>query len=132
MSDERLRILKMLEEGKITAEEASQLLDALGSTDASQNAGPGVRPAIASRGKAKWLRIEVKERNGNQVYVRAPVALVRAALRLGGRFKWGAFDTKQLDSNVMEELAAALTEGEAGLLVDAVEQDGDRVKIFLE
>ena len=130
MSDERLQILKMLEEGKITAEEASSLLEAL------RDAAPDATAATAERGpglgKAKWLRIEVKEHNGNRVHIKLPMIIIRAALRLGGRFNIAGFDSEELGPEIMDALEAALREGETGLLVNVTEKNGDHVEIYLE
>lgn len=133
MSDERLQILKMLEEGKITAEEASQLLEALKLSE-SENGGNGsrVQAVWETPRKARWMRIEVKDRKGDRVHIKLPLAVVKAALRMGGHFSMAGFDSDDLGPDVMAELEAALMEGETGLLVDVVEDDGDHVQIFLE
>jgi len=39
MNEERLKVLKMLKEGRITMEEAELLLDALGDGESSQSSG---------------------------------------------------------------------------------------------
>jgi len=129
MSNERLQILKMLEQGKITAEEASRLLEALKTGQPNNGAPQAVWQAPR---KAKWLRIEVKERNGNRVHIKLPVPIIRAALRLGGHFNMGGFDSEELGPEIMDALEAAMAEGETGLLVDVVEDDGDHVQIYLE
>ncbi len=134
MQDERMQILKMLEEGKITAEEAAQLLEAVQASAADGEAG-GTAEAVweSPRKKAKWMRIEVQERNGNQVHIKLPVAIIRAALRIGGgHLKIGGFDSNELEAEVMAGLQEALREGETGLVVDVQERDGDHVQIFLE
>ena len=132
MSDERLQILKMLEEGKITAEEASQLLEALKSTDA--DAGNAVKTGATPETvrKARWMRVEIEERNGNRVHIKLPLIIVKAALRLGGHFSMAGFDSDELGPEVMEELEQALTTGEAGLFIDVTEDDGDHVQVYLE
>ena len=133
MSDERLQILKMLEEGKITAEEASRLLEALKTAGAQDNGNSKVEAVWESPRKAKWMRIEVDERDGNRVRIKLPVAIVRAALRIGGgHLSIGGFDSDELGPELMDELEQALLDGETGLLVDVVEEDGDKVKIYLE
>lgn len=130
MSNERLQILKMLEEGKITAEEASRLLEAL---KVDQTDDKGATQAVwQTSHKAKWMRIEVKERNGNRVHIKLPVPIIRAALRLGGHFNMGGFDSEELGPEIMDALEAAMAEGETGLLVDVVEDDGDHVQIYLD
>ncbi len=134
MSDERLQILKMLEEGKITAEEASELLEALKASEAVGGSGNSqVQAAWKTPGKkARWLRIEVKERNGDRVHIKLPLVVVKAALRMGGHFSMAGFDSDELGPDVMAELEEALREGEAGVLIDVTEEDGDHVQIFLE
>ena len=134
MSDERLQILKMLEEGTITAEEASKLLEALKASEAvGGNGNSQVQAAWGAPGKkARWLRIEVKERNGDRVHIKLPLVVVKAALRMGGHFNVAGFDSDELGPDIMAELEDALSEGEAGVLIDVVEEDGDHVQIFLE
>ena len=132
MVDERLHILKMLEEGKITAEEASKLLEALKSADARDNGHAQVEGVWEQPRKAKWMRIEVEERNGNRVRIKVPMVIIRAALRLGGHFNIGGFDMDELEPDFMATLEAAMAEGETGLIVDVVEDDGDHVKIYME
>ncbi len=134
MSEERLQILKMLEEGKISAEEASKLLEALKTSEAtSDNGASQVQQAWqTSPAKARWMRIEVKERNGDRVHIKLPLVVVKAALRMGGHFSMGGFDSDELGPDVMAELEQALMEGESGMLIDVVEEDGDHVQIFLE
>jgi len=133
MSDERLQILKMLEEGKITAEEASQLLEALKSSEvASVDSIPPSQEEWKTPAKARWMRIEVKERNGDRVHIKLPLVVVKAALRVGGHFSMGGFDSDELGPDVMAELEQALMEGESGMLIDVVEEDGDHVQIYLE
>lgn len=133
MSDERLQILKMLEEGKITAEEASQLLEALKSSEAaSVDSIPQAQEEWKTPTKARWMRVEVRERSGDRVNIKLPLVVVKAALRVGGHFSMGGFDSDELGPDVMAELEQALMKGETGLLIDVHEEDGDHVQIFLE
>ncbi len=86
MSNEKLKILEMLESGKITAQEAEQLLDALGSEpkEAGQSAQATIEPLSPPRpagAKGKKLRVYVigdteKDKNMN-VNVAVPMALAR-------------------------------------------------------
>src|SRR5262245_34724151 len=82
MSEERRRILTMLAEGKIKAEEAEALLDAL-SGKASATA---TQPSSDSAAEPKYLRALVEgndEAHGsNKVNVRVPLSLLRAGMRL--------------------------------------------------
>jgi hypothetical protein len=71
--DEKLRILTMLEEGKISAEEANNLLEAIG--DKSEKI----------RGKSKWLKIKVLENGTQKVNVKIPLKVVKIAAKIGGK-----------------------------------------------
>lgn len=123
METERLQILTMLEEKKISAEEAGRLLDAMGQP-------------IAARGEgtAKWLRIRVLDLKTHKakVNINLPMALVDIALNVGMKFipevaldRMGGVDIKQL--------LAAIKEGAVGRLVEVDdEEEGVRVEIIVE
>ena len=124
MSDERLRILKMVEEGKISAEDASRLLEAL-----REESPAATTPPTAGR-QPRWLRIRVTEANGSRVQVNVPVRLLDVALRIAART--GALDDDE-GQQVLQSLQEAIAAGEVGRIVEVVdEEDGDRVEIFLE
>jgi hypothetical protein len=86
MSDERRRVLDLLAQGKITVDEADQLLRALTDqplrNDGSEAApsGPVTRP--------RFLRIHVHKpaqegRDAKNVNIRVPMAIIRGGMRLG-------------------------------------------------
>jgi len=121
-TEERMKILKMIEEGKITAEEGTRLLAALGKQKRK-------RP-VSQEGEPSWLRVRVTDVNSGKEAVRVnlPFSLVNVGLRMGARF---IPDIEQ--ELAMEELAEALEEGLTGKIVDIVdEEDGKRVEIFIE
>lgn len=68
MNEEKLRILKMLEEGKIDAERAVKLMDALDRAE--------TRPTDREL-KKKWIHIQVDKGGKNTVNVRIPLALLK-------------------------------------------------------
>ncbi len=135
MSEERLRILKLIEEKKVTAEEGLKLLDALG----EESNGGGARP--------KWFKVKVTEagKEKPRVSVNIPYAFLRAAVRLGGKVQMMIpEDAKEkmaekgvrLDAEGVEELDrmfGSLAEHGQFMLVDVVdEEDGDHVEVFVE
>lgn len=82
MNEDRKRILGMLAEGKITAEEAERLLDAMA-------LGPAPRlssaPVVGSNSSPKYFRVEVNSNEPEgptKVNVRIPMQLLRAGVRL--------------------------------------------------
>ncbi len=119
-AEERMRILKMISDKQITAEEGARLLEALRSG------------GVASRDDAsrpKWLRVKVTDRRSEKVKlnVTIPVGLVDVGLKMGARF---APELAGMDSNAIQ---SALREGVRGRIL-SVDDDGDeeRVEIFVE
>ncbi|MBE0669332.1 MAG: hypothetical protein IH588_01985 [Anaerolineales bacterium] len=125
-SEERMKILKLIEEGKISADEGSKLLAALSDTRRGIPTPP--RPPGVGGG-ARWLRVRVTDvRTGrSKASVQIPLALVDAGMKIGAHF---APEVQGVDmSNVMEALRAGVT----GKIIDVVdEEDGEHVEIFVE
>jgi len=122
-SDERLKVLQMLEEGKISAEEAATLLRAL-------EGGKQARPGTGVTGRDyRYLRIQVTDltSGAGKVNVTVPIALVEAGLRIAERF---APDVGDLD---LQEIADLIAEGAMGKIVEVVDaEDNERVEIYIE
>lgn len=126
MSEERIRILKLVAEGKATPEEAERLFDAVGK-DA---------PVPAPRKAPRFLRVTVDSSDGDKVNIRVPLALVRAGMKFGAlvpreareQMEEKGIDLSALSSMDTEELIEALQE----LEVNVDSHDGDIVKVFCE
>jgi hypothetical protein len=84
MNEQRRQILEMLAEGKITADEAERLIDALArqEPETATGAAPRTKP------RPKYLRLLVNSEDGSggdgptRVHVRIPLQLLRAGVRL--------------------------------------------------
>ncbi len=126
-TEERMKILKLIEEGKISAEEGAKLLSAL--SEASRGIPMPPRPPGAPGGPARWLRVRVTDmRTGrSKASVQIPLALVDAGMKIGAHF---APEVQGVDmSNVMEALRMGVT----GKIIDVTdEEDGEHVEIFVE
>ncbi|MCI0713951.1 MAG: hypothetical protein L0154_27590 [Chloroflexi bacterium] len=121
-SEERIRILSMLQEGKITAEEANRLLSALG------QAGGGGSGNV-SRRNPNHLRVQVIDtRSGKtKVRVNVPMSIVNMGFKLGARFIPSDADID------MEELMEAINSGAVGKIFEAEDgEDGERVEVWVE
>jgi len=133
MNEERRKILEMLAEGKITAEDADRLLDKVGGSSSS-SAKPESKPGDPRR--IKWLLVRVDGNDGDKVNVRVPINLIRTGIKLGAilpkganeRIKASGFDLNDLAKLADEELVEAL----ADLQVDVNSDDGDVVRIYCE
>lgn len=121
-TNERIKILKMIESGKISAEEGTRLLNAL----ATQTK----KPAKSLDSSARWLRIRVVNLDSGKESVRVniPMSLVDVGMRMGARF---VPDIEQ--ESAMEEMAEAIRLGMTGKILDVIdEEDRERIEIFVE
>lgn len=117
--EERMAILRMIEDGKITATEGARLLAAL---DKSRD---GDSETHAESGSARFFRVRVTDSMTGQqkVGVNIPIGLVNFGLR---------FVPSSAHEHV-QTIRKALDSGMSGRIVDVVDDDdGQRVEIFIE
>lgn len=125
-SEERMKILKLIEEGKISAEEGSKLLAAL--SGARRGVPTPPRPSGIG-GPARWLRIRVTDtRTGrSKASVQLPLSMVDAGIKIGARF------VPEVDGVDMSSVMDALRAGVTGKIIDVVDdEDGEHVEIYVE
>ncbi len=140
MNEERLRILNMLAEGKITAREAASLLDALGGGKAAPEGSPPGPPA-----SPRYLRVVVEGdegEHGGRVNVRVPFNLIRAGVRLAALLPPSVNDqiNKALKENGLDldvskirpENLEEIVEHLGELTVDVEGNRGEKVRVFCE
>ncbi len=123
-AEERLRILRMVEQRQISAEEGAKLLSAL---EESQREEPTPPSPLGSQ--PRWFRVRVTDlKSGrSKVNVNIPMGLVNVGLKLGARF---APEMEGVDANRVIEM---IKEGARGKLVDVEDDEGgERVEIFVE
>lgn len=126
LKEEKLQILKMVEEGKITPEEGISLLETL----------EDVEETYVDNRQAKWLKIKVFDPSDNtKVNVTIPIALIDVSMKMAGKFA-PAFVPELKEVNISEndmiELLDAIKEGATGKLVDVESEDGEKVEIVVE
>jgi len=138
MNEERMRILKMVAEAKITPDEAEQLLTTLaGGSFSGSPEGPQTTGA-----KPKYLHVVMEgaqEDGGNRVNVRVPMNLIRAGMRLAALLPPGIYDRvnqelkKQgIDMDLRQirpEHLAEMVESLGELTVD-MQGRGNKVRVF--
>lgn len=149
MSSEMMRILKMIEEGIVTAEEGAELMAAL--KDASTEEKPFVATESPSQAKAnpfenfdresflkndfkaspgeKFLQIRVLSAEGDKVKVNLPINFVRGILKVSGKLPMIQAD--QLEgintAEMMETISQAIENDLSGRLIDVESVKGDLV-----
>jgi len=120
---EKLSILKMIEEGRVTAEEGLRLLEALD----TPRRGPA-RPA------ARRLRVRVSElgTGRTRAQVNIPLDLVDLGLRWAARSVNRRIRIGEIEIDP-KRLSAAVRRGDVGRLLDYTDDDENaRVEIILE
>ena len=125
---EKLTILKMVEEGKISVEEASKLLESVEGKKEEFNI-----LAKTEGKKAKWLRIKVVEASeGTKVNVNVPIALIDVAFKIA-KASDSNFDVKLGNMNLdIDDIIKMIQEGAEGKIVDIESDDGTKVEIVIE
>jgi SHOCT-like domain len=125
MTDPLDRVLQLVADGRLTADEAAPILDALDRrTPTGSIPGPEAEPdpGNGERRPARYARIEVREHGRRVVDLRIPISLGRFALaRVPG-----------LSREQIVEVEEAVTSGAHGPILDVQDPDGDGVRIVLE
>jgi hypothetical protein len=122
MNEEKMRILKLLEEKKISSADAMELLEALGKAS----------PAAGEGGKGRLLRIRVYESGSQEPKVNINIPL-----------GWAKFMAPFIEGKIKAKLAAKGYDIDLGKMQEAIDsqepmkivdvQDGgDKVEIFIE
>jgi len=129
------RVLNLVSEGRLTADEAAPILDALTKPGRDEHTGrqafapeppaasePAASSNEASGARPRFARIQVIENGRRAVDLRVPVGLGRFALS-----KVPGLSVEQID-----EVQDALASGSHGPILDVQDVDGDGVRISLE
>ncbi len=121
---ERMRILRMIEEGKISSQQGAELLEALGRKRKGSPLNSD-RPARIPH----WFRVHVTDTATGRARARVsiPLGLMDWGLKIGAQF---APEVAGVD---LKELGQALRSGVDGKIIDVIDEiDGEHVEIFVE
>ena len=123
-AEERMQILKMIEEGKISATEGAELLRAL-----DQESGERTNEPLKGASTPRWFRVRITDTGTgkNKVNVNIPMGMVKVGMKMGARF------APEVEGMDLDQLADLIQSGEHGKVMDIVdEEEGERVEIFIE
>jgi SHOCT-like protein len=144
MSDDTRRVLELLAQGKISVDEADQLLRALKEQGTAVDGSPK-RDAGGTSAKPRFMRIHVHKpgtegRKDKDVNIRVPLAVIRGGMRLGTmipglhasvnarlRERGIDVDLSKIDPAALESMLADMGE----INID-VAQSGEQVRITYE
>jgi hypothetical protein len=119
--EERMRILKMVESGQVTAEEGSRLLSVIGDETGRERNLPEQR--------LRALRVVVIDLNTRRAKVNViiPANLVAVGLKLGARL------IPRNSSTAMDEILAAVRNGTPGRIFEFHDfEESERIEIYVE
>jgi len=149
MSENRKKILEMLAQGKINADEAYRLLGACGEEgQENRRHEDGGKRGPDIKTKPKYLRVTVTPEDNDdrahpeRVNVRIPMSLVRAGIKLTAlippealdkantalKDKGINFDVRNIKPEDLEDLMEAMGD----MQIDVEGSHGEKVKVFVE
>jgi hypothetical protein len=125
VADALERVLQLVAEGRLTAEEAAPLLDALEGKDRdtrSQAAGPLPGENASVEAPASAVRIEVSDGGRKVINLRVPLALGRSAIN----------GVPGLSEATSDRIKEAIQAGIKGPILDVDDEDGSGVRVVIE
>lgn len=129
MNEEVIMVLKMVEEGKISADKAKEIIDALGNTS---KIAEDITPKSY---EDKFLKVEVLSHEGDKVNIKLPVKVIKEVIKVTGKLPistsiegMNGIDIDEL----MNTLVSCLDNEVMGEIVDICSSEGDTVKIVIE
>ncbi len=123
-TEERMQILRLVAEGKISAEEGARLLAAL---EPERRREPPPPPGGGSA--PRWFRVRVTDMASgkNKVSVNLPMSLVDVGARMGARF------APELEGVKFQDLIEQIKSGAQGKIIEVEDAEGgERVEIYVE
>ena len=130
-NEERIKILQMISEGKISADEGAKLISALTAASPTEEEieiedSLSNHSMNGTHGRARSVRIRVTDTftGKKMVNIHIPMTLVNFGLRLVPKHSTNGID--------MQELRTILNSGELGRLIDVYdEEEGRHVEIMV-
>lgn len=122
MKEEISRILKMVEEGKIDSEKATELIEALNQT-------PVFEQAPKTDNNEKMLKVRVLSGENDKVNVNLPIKFIKTVLSACGKIPISADGLEVIDTKLIAE---AIENGIEGKIVDVKSANGDIVEVVIE
>lgn len=123
ISDERRKVLQMVEEGKLSPEDGARLLSALGQGEEPEAEPSSAAPASDASGRTLRVRVSNVSTGKQKVAVNIPLGLVDFGLRF----------VPSNDKFDAAALRSAIQSGITGRIVEVMDDEkGERVEVFIE
>lgn len=121
MSEPLDHLLRLVAEGRLTAEDAAPLMEALRRRPGAAGGAPPRPPGAAAPGGGRTLRVEVREHGRVVVDLHIPGSLAGLAAAVPG-----------MPPEWADRIREALATGVAGPVVNVAGEDGDGVSVRIE
>ncbi len=133
MREERLQILRLVAEGKVSPEDADDLLDALETETGfpPPPASPPRRPRFGPFPTANHLRIVIRSEDGDELNVAWPVEMLQGVGQMLPGWARQVVQTCGFDLAALAQAGFGATTV-PGELFSVRSEDGDQVRISLE
>lgn len=126
MSEEKRIILEMVKDGKISVDEAEQLLDKANPGESIDDTAVAKKPS-----SKKFLRIRVTEEDNEKVNIKIPMALAKVGLKFIPKNKLKV-NGEEINSDQILEMIQEGAEGEI-VNIDASDKGKEvKVTIFID
>lgn len=122
ISEEKKQILRMIQDGQITAEEGGRLMSALESAERRSSPAPAERTEAPDQ-----IRIQISDLDtGKQkVDFSMPLSMANVGVKLGARLA--------MEEIKLEDFIAAAKAGVSGKIAEMRDEEGrERIEVFLE
>jgi hypothetical protein len=127
MNEEKMMILKMLQEGKISANEAAILLESLDSGSKKKEEKKQSDESRKTEGKFFRVSITDTTTGKSRANIRMPLSVMGIGMRFGAHF------APQIDGVESEQLMDAIRNGQVGKIIDVFDDDdGEHIEIYIE
>ena len=124
-AEERLRVLKMIQNGQITANDGARLLENLREHERDQVEEERQPASQEQHSRLFHIRVTDLKTGQQKIDMRIPWGLVNVGVNMGARFA-----RKEIK---MEEFITAVRAGAMGKIMELVdEDDGELIEIFVE
>jgi hypothetical protein len=138
VKNNKRQILELLEKGKITADEAIQLLGALeNETQTTEKQAPQEaeqeEEIFEGKGPAKYLKVNIFSRDGEKVNMKFPVRLIKMSFKLFGSFPLKIYspDNLEMDKVDVDKVMEAINSGIRGKIIEVADKE-DKIEIVLD
>lgn len=125
MNEEFMRILKMVEEGKLNADKAKELIDALEQ--------PSQEIITVKDYDNKMLRVNIESHEGDEVKLKLPVKVIKTIIKATGKLPMMSTNVDGVNMDeLMDIISSSLDSSVMGEILNINSSDGDIVKILVE